>query len=281
MADKFCVFILSHNRADRVHTYRTLIKQGYTGAVYIVIDDEDPSGPKYHRRYGDKVLEFSKNDIAQKIDEGSNFGDRRVILYARNACFDLAEQLGFKYFLQLDDDYRAFRYVFNNNYEFVEIPIKDLDAIFKAMLTFYRKTPAVSLCMSQNGDFIGGAYGANASAIKLRRKAMNSFFCSTDRRFQFMGAINEDVNTYTNKGRQGELYLSLNQVGLTQAPTQSNRGGMTEIYLDSGTYLKSFYSVMYSPSCVKVSVMGAKAKRLHHRVRWDNTAPMILREGNQ
>lgn len=58
-----------------------------------------------------------------------------------------------------------------------------------------------------------------------------------------------------------------------------NAGGMTDLYLDSGTYVKSFYSVMYCPSAVKVAVMGGDAeKRLHHNISWNNCAPKILRE---
>lgn len=41
---------------------------------------------------------------------------------------------------------------------------------------------------------------------------------------------------------------------------------------------KSFYSVMYSPSCVKISLMGASHKRIHHQVTWNNAAVKILHE---
>lgn len=54
--------------------------------------------------------------------------------------------------------------------------------------------------------------------------------------------------------------------------------GMTGIYLDKGTYVKSFYSVIFRPSCVKVAVMNTKNKRLHHRVLWNNAVPKILPE---
>lgn len=81
-----------------------------------------------------------------------------------------------------------------------------------------------------------------------------------------MGRINEDVNTYTNLGRRGELFMTIGAVQLGQKQTQKNSGGMTELYLDSGTYVKSFYSVMYAPSCVKISLMGASHKRIHHQV---------------
>ena len=110
---------------------------------------------------------------------------------------------------------------------------------------------------------------------------MNSFICSNQRPFAFVGRVNEDVNTYTSMSRTGSVFLTVRQVKLDQKQTQSNAGGMTEMYLDSGTYVKSFYSVMYSPSCVKVGVMGDPRSghvRLHHDIDWTRTAPCILRE---
>jgi len=35
---------------------------------------------------------------------------------------------------------------------------------------------------------------------------------------------------------------------------------------------------MYTPSSVKVSIMGDKHMRLHHRVSWKHTTPVILDE---
>lgn len=53
---------------------------------------------------------------------------------------------------------------------------------------------------------------------------------------------------------------------------------MTDVYLDSGTFLKSFYSVIFSPQAVKIATMGAKHKRLHHKIDWNACAPKILNE---
>lgn len=41
MTNDFCVFILTHGRADNVVTLKTLLADGYTGDWYMVIDDED------------------------------------------------------------------------------------------------------------------------------------------------------------------------------------------------------------------------------------------------
>jgi len=115
MRDDFCAFILTHGRPDKVITYDTLKKAGYTGKIYIVIDDEDKTEAQYRKRFGDKVLQFCKADIAKQIDEGDNFNDRRAIIYARNACFDLAKQVGCKYFIELDDDYDWFKFRFSRH----------------------------------------------------------------------------------------------------------------------------------------------------------------------
>ncbi|HCK1020420.1 hypothetical protein [Escherichia coli] len=275
MRDDFCAFILTHGRPDKVLTYRTLRRAGYTGKIFIVVDDEDKTRHQYMAEFGEQVLVFSKADIASRFDEADNFGDRRSIFYARNACFDLAKLVGCKYFIQLDDDYHEFQFRVDRNYDQAYFPIRKLDAILSEMLAYYESIPALSIAMSQGGDFLGDN-GGHASWVK--RKAMNSFICSVDRPFSFMGRINEDVNTYTNLGRCGELFMTIGAVQLGQKQTQKNSGGMTELYLDSGTYVKSFYSVMYAPSCVKISLMGASHKRIHHQVTWNNAAVKILHE---
>lgn len=280
MRDDFCVFILTHGRPDRVYTYETLKKSGYTGKVYIVIDDEDKTADEYRKRFGDMVLQFSKVEIAKTFDEGDNFNDRRAIIYARNACWMLAEQVGCRYFVQFDDDYTGFEYRFNSLIEPAYVDVsRTIDGVLSALVDMMDWSRAVTVALSQGGDHIGGLAGVPVA--KVRRKAMNSFVCDANKPFQFVGRVNEDVNTYTSKGRTGDLFFTVMQAKLVQKQTQSNAGGMTDLYLDSGTYVKSFYSVMYSPSCVKVGVMGdhsSKVYRLHHVIDWTRTAPLILRE---
>jgi len=116
--DDFCVFILTHGRPDNIPTIRSLERCGYTGKVYIVIDDEDKTSQQYYDNYGDKVLMFSKIEILKTFDQGDNSDDRRSIVYARNACFDLAKKVGVTYFIQQDDDYIDFAYRTNDNFEY-------------------------------------------------------------------------------------------------------------------------------------------------------------------
>lgn len=280
--DDFCVFILSHARPDRVFTYKTLIDKGYTGKIFIILDDEDKTIDDYKKLYKDIILTFSKNEVAKTFDVGDNFTDKRAVVYARNAVFELAKSIGYKYFMVLDDDYTDFRWSFTNERKYVTNKyIKNLDKIFEIMLKFYKATPFTSICMAQGGDFIGGAGSGLSKTFldgQISRKVMNSFLCSTDRPFQFVGRINEDVNAYTSFGYRGYLFMTVAQLRLEQKQTQSNAGGLTDIYLNFGTYVKSFYTVLYNPSSVKIRQMGQSNKRLHHSINWDTTVPKIISE---
>lgn len=68
---------------------------------------------------------------------------------------------------------------------------------------------------------------------------------------------------------------------LVQTQTQSACGGMTDIYVDSGTYVKSFYSVIANPAAVKVSVLcdysaDIPRPRFHHNCAQNHYAPKII-----
>jgi hypothetical protein len=278
---KFAVFILTHGRANNVITYSTLRKQGYTGKIYLMIDDEDKQASEYKEKYGKDVIVFNKQKAIDYTDSGDNFNKRNSVVYARNWNFVIAKEMGIDYFLQLDDDYGHFYNTFDNegNYITQHRKLNNLDSVCDAMVEFLIASNADAVCMSQGGDFIGGP-GSKVAKLakqgKFSRKAMNAFFMNTAKPFKFMGRINEDVNAYVALGGVGKLFITVPRIRLEQTTTQANAGGLTEIYLDLGTYVKSFYSVMYAPSCVKIQEMGVSHKRLHHRVKWKYAVPEIV-----
>jgi len=281
MNDDFCAFILTHGRPDNVITYSTLLKSGYTGKIYIVIDNEDNAAERYFDVFGDKVIMFDKKAVAETFDEGDNFDDRRSIVYARNACFDIAKELGIKHFIQLDDDYTVFFYMYNCEKEFKRKEIKKIDIIFDSFIKYFDSCDVEAIAFLQGGDLIGGGDNTHLKNNHYpfrKRKAMNSFFCSANKPINFIGRINEDVNTFLNSGSMGKIFMSIPKIILNQKATQSNGGGMTDIYMDSGTYIKSFYAILFNPSCVKIRMMGRNHKRLHHSISWNNAIPAILDE---
>ena len=275
MHKDFAVFILSHGRPGNVVTYNSLKRCGYTGKIYIIIDNEDKSINEYKNIFGNKVIVFDKKEVSESFDEFDNFSDRRSVVYGRNASFEIAKNLGVKYFLQLDDDYYKFEYRINHKMDYPHggrVVKKNLDAIFDAYLNYYKSINALSIAMGQGGDWFAGSENFG----KVKRKAMNSFFCSINRPFKFVGRINEDVNTYTWFQGLGNLFLTVPFTSIGQFATQSNNGGMTGIYLGLGTYTKSFYTIICAPSFVKIKIMGSINRRLHHRIEWDKAVPKIL-----
>jgi len=276
---KACIFIISHGRPDDVVTYKTLTDAKVSIPIYIVIDNTDKYIDRYKYKYPGKVLIFDKVEISKKTDQGDNFNNLRTTTHARNACFDLATELGYKYFLVLDDDYVKFDFRINHKMEYPNtyFKVRDLNPVIKAYFDFLNISKSLSICMSQGGDYIGGSQSPYAQN-NLTRKAMNSFFCSTEKPFKFVSRLNEDVNTYMSLGNRGNLFFTAPVCSLTQKATQGTKGGMTEAYADGGTFVKSFYTVMYGPSYAKVSVMQTTYKRIHHSIDWNAAVPVIIDE---
>ena len=276
MRGDFAVFILSHGRPDNILTLNTLKKGNYTGKWFIVIDNEDEEANRYYELYGaDKVIMFDKPEIAKTFDTADTIDDRRAVIYARNACFNIAKDMGLKYFLELDDDYTSLLYRWIEGEKLASHSVRQMDIIFSLMIEFLETSGATTVAFAQGGDLLGGLYGSKFQK-RVLRKAMNTFFCSTEKPFQFVGRINEDVNTYTTMSTRGKLFFSITDIMITQPQTQANSGGMTELYLNTGTYMKSFYSVMMCPSAVTIWPMGRAEKRLHHKINWERCAPKII-----
>lgn len=278
MENNFAVFIMVHGRPDKMWTYHRLRKQGYTGKIFCVADDLDKTLPDYKKVYGKELLVFDKNKAAAKMDAGDNTGDLRSTLFSANTIFKLAKERNIKNFFIMCDDYSRFDFSFKKDREYntAHKPIKNLDNVFKCMVDFYESTNMKTLAMAQDGDFIGGT-NSGVWMKQLKRKAMNSFLCSTERPFKFLGRLNEDVTTYVNLGMRGDLFFTTALLRLHQKASQQEKGGLTDLYLEYGTYVKSFMSVMYNPACVKIREMGT-FKRIHHHISWNNAVPVILNE---
>ena len=270
----FSVFILSHARADRVVTYDVLRKSGYTGPIRVLVDDQDPQLAAYQEKFKDQLCVFNKATQRKKTDMGDNHPEMNTPLLARNANFEIAAELGIEWFIQLDDDYTYFYHKKDHNDNWLSgKPIKDLDSVFWYHMEYYKNTTFDSIALGQGGDYIGGG---ESSCAKPKRKVMNSFFLSTHRPFRFVARLNDDVSTYATLNHQGKKFITLFHTCLIQKQTQSNPGGLTELYLKFGTYVKSFYSTMYAPSSMVVAMLQTQHTRIHHKTIWRCAAPCIL-----
>ena len=276
MRDDFAILILSHGRADHVHTIKTLDKCGYTGKWYIVLDTEDDQEQKYRDNFGDEhIILFDKTYAATKFDIMDNFPGRGVPTFARNMFWEIAHNLGLKYFLELEDDYVSFNFRLKIADHLPLVQVEDFDAVCDAYIEYLEKSKALTVAFCQIGDLMGGL-GSSTYKKRVLRKAMNCFFCKTDVEFRFLGRFNDDVNAYIQYGKTGGLFLTTVDTCMTQPLTQQNTGGITAAYKGYGTYVKSFYSVMLRPDAVKIAMMGRNDARIHHKIDTLKAYPMII-----
>ena len=275
MNRNYAIIIPTHGRPDRLFTYNTLMKKKFTGKVYFLIDNEDDQADEYYRLFGDKVVMFDKKEQAEHTDICTLKGKRNAVVYARNAIPRIAKELGLDYYIVMDDDYVSFCMRWEDGTALRRTEINDLDAAIEETFKFLDESGVDCVAWAQIGDFIGGQ-GSGLWKQRLKRKIMNVFFCKTGCDFEFKGKINEDVNCYVYLGRQGRTFLTVRDFAIDQTVTQANAGGLTDIYLEQGTYIKSFYSVICCPSCVKVGVMGSGDYRFHHKINWERAVPKII-----
>ena len=277
MRNDFAVFILSHGRAYNVLTVKMLNLYGYTGKWYIIIDNEDDQADSYYQHYGkDHVIMFDKEEAGKTFDIMDNFSGRGVPTFARNAVYDIARQLNLKYFLEADDDLFCVRHRYlDNNEKLCTKYITDLDSVIENYLDYMDNTSITVLAFAQTGDLIGGKDSRMYSAI-YRRKAMQAFFVRVSDQIEYVGRFNDDVNAYVDHGKRGKLFLTFRDVVMDTSATQVRSGGILDMYLTYGTYVKSFYSVMLCPSSVFIDMMGPVHRRIHHTINWETSVPKII-----
>ena len=195
----FVAFILTHGRANHVLTYNTLRNCGYSGRVVLIVDDEDSQQAEYVKRYGkENVFIFSKAEERKHTDSMDNFPKMNCILYARNVCFRAAEELGYRYFIELDDDYTSFSHRYKG-LQYKAKVTRNLDNVFDLFVDFLRETPATTIAFAQGGDFIGGGGWKHGKPHLLEAKGDEHVLLRHAEAVPFYGK---------DKRRRERLYLS-------------------------------------------------------------------------
>ena len=274
------IYILSHNRPANIPTINALKRSNSKLKQYIVIDDTDPQIQQYKRLYDNLVI-FNKKEISKLVDTVDNFHIYGTPLYARRYVWEHAKNNGIDCFIMLDDDYHYFCFKYPYNGILKELVIQDIDKLFYKF--FELNLPNLYLSFSQNGDYIGGKH--NSLITKgFKFKIMNCFFCFTDKMIPFKGTFNDDVNASLNLGLRGDIPLTIGGYSLHQENTQQFDGGMTDIYIEYGTYVKSFQSIIIHPTGVKIHLFTGsrhneqKHYRIHHKLFKNKIYPKILNE---
>ena len=273
MRNDFAVMICSHGRAETLTSYDMLRNQGYTGKIFVVIDDEDEQEEQYKKRF-DCVEVFCKEAEYIKAD-GVIPGKQKGILYARNACYDIAKRHDVKYFAEIDDDFSGLYFRYESEGKCKAKKINPLDGLFEVVCDLFESESLYAASILSQGNYIGGIKSAGLN--KAIRICTSMFFLSTERRIDFISSMNEDVCTCMHYGKMGKVFIGLNGTMCETEPIGNNRfgNGMAEFYQKTSPYFRQFIPVIVRPDCMYVM---ERKETIKGGFRWANAVPMIINE---
>ena len=280
--NKFAVLINTNGRPDKQITIDTLRKCGYTGKIYLIIDDLDQTAKKYYEKYSDLVIEFKKKEYEKNADTFLNYEMLNTVLYARNASFDIAKELGLEWFIICDDDITNMSYKIILNDKLISHKAIKLDSFFDACIDFMKNTSMECLSSCEEGLYIGGANDNVKNGLVWRMGHFWLFNSNFNRRFR--GAFHED-RIFSDDNAMNKCFgLSLLAIS-TPSFKQNNQehkhkqhkqhkqeGGMQKQYSDTGMYIPRYFSVIAHPDFNFIEIK----KEIVARRRKENADPKIL-----
>lgn len=260
MTKKFAVFILTHGRPHNQLTVKTLQKLGYTGDLYLVVDDQDETFDEYVAEWGPKrVVVFHKDYFIRHTDTGLSTPVPKFAVFARNAIEHIAKYMGYKTFLMLDDDITKIRirlpevdslksFQFNGNFN--SIIEKSVDYVLDCDIA----------CMGLGfcNLYIGGVENFNKENPRQRLCA-EAFIRNTTHPIKWRLNMVEDLITSIDAAWRGDVWFQFLPIQCEILMSEGAvDGGNSDVYRQLGMYRISFMPVIAYPSSNSVR-LGKKS----------------------
>jgi len=269
------IYIISKGR-PKCRTAYTLQRMNYPGEWFIVCGNNDDTIPEYKKNWGeDKILVFDWHEEVKTSDLLDNFGVEKMgsgAVPVRNATRKIAEKRGEARHWQFDDDYVGFYRVnkdMKKNHRIIDG--KEFEYELNKIATFAYKGKLA------NTGFCLGHEAFPSGAKQISKRVFNAHNMPTDENLfmKWRGRMNDDLINALDVYKQGKREFAFKFMSLTLAPTQSEKGGNTDIYELSGTVRKTAYAVLIEPKYTKLVI---KFGRYHHKVDWNGITPKLIRE---
>ncbi len=275
MRNDFAVFITTHGRANNQITLNTLKTLGYTGDLYLVIDDTDIQKDWYIEKYGvNNVLVFRKQLYVAKTDVCQPVPSYKAVVFARNAVEDFARNMGYKYFMVVDDDVTNLRLRYDVNGSLKSAKLTGcIDDILQCIVQYIEETGVACVTFGFTNTYRGGVASVRKFTSRNRFCA-ELFIRNVAKPVRWRANFVEDLVTSIDLGIRGDVCLQFVPIQLELCMSEGTRqGGMSEAYNSIGKY--KFYSMpsMIYPNCVSVVFDGAKWKT---RTRAEYSVPKII-----
>lgn len=271
---KFAIFIISHNRADRVETYTTLKNAGCTENVYVVIDNEDSDMVEYQKRFSGQLLVFDKQQYIDAADTFTVDKIRANPLFARNAVENFAKLMELDVFACFDDDITSLRY------RWIE------DDKIKSMKIHYTLSDAIQNYMQYIVDvgiattsfvfsmfFVGGISGLD-ERVSNYRETWQIHIRNAHRPIEWVGsAMNEDHITELITSKRGDIWWAMPFICYDAIPMDKLKGGGKPVYEAISSINRALVATVALPDCCEPKYSHGKIRIHQNR---EVTYPQII-----
>lgn len=269
------IYIISKGR-PQCKTAETLTRLNYPGQWFIVCGTNDETLQEYQKRWGeDRVLVFDWKDETTRTDTLDNFGFEVMpsgAVPVRNATIDISRSRGERRHWQFDDDYDTF-WLTNANL----VKKQHLRDGRKLQWWMCRIAKFADMCNLPNCGFaLTTIESTPNAALKVGKRVFNAHNQSSEVATRWRGRLNDDLINAIDTRRLGEkVEFSFRFLALKMKDSQSESGGLSDIYKAEGIVRKSAYPILIAPNAARLVV---KFGRYHHKVRWDRLSPEIINE---
>lgn len=251
MRNDVAVFIITHNRAEKQLTFNCLRKAGYSGEIYLVVDNQDKELEIYKKNYKDKLLIFDKKEYAVNVDTHINKFPMNGALFARNACVDFAKKLRKKFYFVCDDDIRRLNIKDGHSGKMVTQKIsKNVDKVIESLVRYLEDTNITAIGMPEDGAYIGGMNGYVKDGVKFTLSKFMLY--RTDDPVIYESIMWEDTAAVIRDLQIGKVEFSPMILSTNTPENGTNAGGCKEMYAKSSNYTNVFMVLMSRPDVIMI-----------------------------
>lgn len=271
MRDDFAIFICTHGRPDKQLTLETLMRTGYTGKWFLVVDDTDATIQQYIDNFGsDKIIIFDKNYYinSDRFDNGDNKLHAKCILYAKRAVEDIAKSFNLRYFVIADDDITNLVMRVPLNDKLRRIPIENLDNILECHLQILSDN-ITAIGFGNVVHYFGGVNTFSQKNLNKRILPYQFIIRNANVDVNWLSWFAEDDVTEYQSSMIGGIWLISLYVMLEIKPVGDIEvtGGMVDTYKESANrYELNFNAVKYCPErlLLKYAIKTGKFELKRH-----------------
>lgn len=276
LREDFAIFILTHGRPYNQDTRKALRKSGYTGKIYLVVDNLDETANIYRELYPD-VIVFDKMKYVELSETGVSKPHIKFALFARNAIEDIAKDVNFglNYFAMVDDDLTKFRFRYEKDGKLRSLDVNDMDSLLTAYIEFMENGNIATTSLASQFQFVGGISSVpNPNSPKLRM-CFNFYIRSVKHIVEWLSNICHDRITSITYGRKGQMWFQIPFVQYDMRELHGiNEGGNSDVYREITDFYRIFFSTLFLPDCNYA--MYWKNGWVNKVPNYDTLCPMLI-----